>query len=71
MEQTCTQRQAVEVGPTQKPRQVVSLADICQLRHNILNHVKGKSRTVFQDEDDGKLWESSKGSRHLGKQMGL
>lgn len=32
MGQTCIQRQAVEVGAIRKPRQVVSLDDICQLQ---------------------------------------
>lgn len=32
MGQTCTQRQAMEVGAMWKPRQVVSLDDICQLQ---------------------------------------
>lgn len=30
--QTCTQKQAMEVGAIRKPRQVVSLDDICQLQ---------------------------------------
>lgn len=34
-------------------------------RHNTLNHVKGKSWRVFQE--DGRVWKVSKGNRHLGK----
>lgn len=39
-------------------------------RHNTLNYVKGKSRLVFQDWEDGRHWEPPKGNKKSGKRDG-
>lgn len=64
MGQTCTQRQAKEIGAIWKPRQVVSLDDICQLQ---AQHTKPCEEELESISERWKTLEGIKRKQAPGK----